>query len=262
MKLFVGVTDNEWFDFLSSLQDIDEANFWRPSPSTAFQSLQPGELFLFKLHSPKDFIAGGGVFAYSTILPISLAWDAFSGKNGASSYEEMRTLIVRRRGGPDNRWEDFKIGCILLTQPFFFDESDWFPPPEWKAPTVRGKTYDLNTEAGKFIWKKIEHIWAKNKILELDKHYGGITANQDRYGKEILIKPRLGQGAFKVLVTDAYNRSCAITNERALPVLEAAHIKSFLAHGPHEVRNGVLLRSDMHKPFDRGYLTITPKLCT
>ena len=107
MKLFVGVTDNEWFDFLSSLQDIDEVNFWRPSPSTAFQSLQPGELFLFKLHSPKDFIAVGGVFAYSTILPISLAWDAFSRKNGASSYEEMRTLIVRRRGGPDNRWEDF-----------------------------------------------------------------------------------------------------------------------------------------------------------
>ena len=94
----------------------------------------------------------------------------------------------------------------------------------------------------------------------MDKHYGGITANQNRYGKEILIKPRLGQGGFKVLVTDAYNRSCAITNERALPVLEAAHIKPFSAHGPHEVNNGILLRSDMHKLFDKGYMTVTPKL--
>lgn len=64
----------------------------------------------------------------------------------------------------------------------------------------------------------------------------------------------------KIVVTDAYQRSCAITQERVLPVLEAAHIKPYADSGPHDVRNGVLLRSDMHKLFDSGYLTITPKL--
>ncbi|MFA5536800.1 MAG: HNH endonuclease, partial [Bacillota bacterium] len=44
------------------------------------------------------------------------------------------------------------------------------------------------------------------------------------YGKEQIIKPRIGQGAFKVLITDAYQRRCAITGEKTLPVLEAAHI--------------------------------------
>lgn len=28
--------------------------------------------------------------------------------------------------------------------------------------------------------------------------------------------------------------------------------------GPHETRNGLLLRSDLHKLFDHGYLAVTP----
>jgi len=260
MKIYVGITDSEWYDYLSNLPEIDEVNFWRPSAESTFKALQPGELFLFKLHSPRDFIAGGGVFAYSTILPISLAWDAFKEKNGAISHEEMRRQIIQYRRTTDNQWEDFKIGCILLTQPFFLEEADWFKTPEWSSSIVRGKGYDLNTEAGKYILKNIEHAIAKKKELYLDKTGRSIIEQHERYGKDILIKPRLGQSAFKVLVTDAYNRSCAITNERALPVLEAAHIKPYSVSGPHEVKNGVLLRSDMYKLFDRGYLTITPKL--
>ena len=79
------------------------------------------------------------------------------------------------------------------------------------------------------------------------------------YGKEYLIKQRLGQGAFQVLVTSAYKRQCAISGEKALPVLQAAHIKPFTAEGPNSVNNGLLLRSDLHILFDRGYLTITPE---
>jgi putative restriction endonuclease len=68
----------------------------------------------------------------------------------------------------------------------------------------------------------------------------------------------LGQGAFRVLVTDAYTRRCAITGERTLPALEAAHIKPFALSGPHQTANGLLLRSDLHRLFDLGYLTVTP----
>jgi putative restriction endonuclease len=39
--------------------------------------------------------------------------------------------------------------------------------------------------------------------------------------------------------------------------LEAAHIKPYAVAGPHTVSNGLLLRSDVHKLFDTGYLTIT-----
>lgn len=59
-------------------------------------------------------------------------------------------------------------------------------------------------------------------------------------------------------MTDTYNRRCAVTHERTLPALDAAHIKPFKLCLSHAVNNGILLRSDLHKLFDKGYLTFTP----
>jgi putative restriction endonuclease len=59
-------------------------------------------------------------------------------------------------------------------------------------------------------------------------------------------------------VTDAYGKCCAMTNERTLLVLEAAHIRSCADQGPHQLSNGLLLRSDLHKLFDLGYVTVDP----
>jgi len=81
-----------------------------------------------------------------------------------------------------------------------------------------------------------------------------------RYGADYLTHARLGQGAFRVLVTDAYHRRCAITGERTLPVLEADHIRSYSETGPHLISNGLLLRSDLHILFDEGYVTLTEDL--
>jgi putative restriction endonuclease len=62
----------------------------------------------------------------------------------------------------------------------------------------------------------------------------------------------------RVMVTEVYSRKCAITGERTLPVLEAGHIKPYSLVQRHEVSNGLLLRSDLHRLFDGGYLTIDP----
>lgn len=255
MKAFVGVTDNNWFSFLSQQPGIDEVNFWQPSGKTLFKSLSPGELFLFKLHSPLNYIAGGGFFAHSSILPVSLAWEAFGVKNGAGSFQEMRRLIERRR--TTTPFEDYKIGCIILTQPFFLKQEDWIPvPPDFSLNIVQGKTYDLTKGHGKGLWDQVpsglaapdQNIW-QGQVSE--------TEAENRYGMPIMITPRLGQGSFRVMVTDAYQRRCAITQEKILPALEAAHIKPFSESGPHKVSNGILLRSDIHRLFDAGYVTVT-----
>jgi len=39
--------------------------------------------------------------------------------------------------------------------------------------------------------------------------------------------------------------------------LETSHIKPYSENGPHSLNNGLLLRSDLHTLYDRGYLTIT-----
>lgn len=253
INLIIAVTDNDWYEMLRHRPDLKEVNFWAPS-ATNFRALQPGELFLFKLHAPRNVIVGGGVFAYSNALPCSLAWEAFGQSNGARSAQEMRTRIARYRAADPNDRSDFTIGCRVLTQPIFFDEPDWIPVPvSWSPNIVSFKTYNTTDAEGLYLWEAV------NDRLNRMRMPGFSEAGQ-RYGEPHLIRPRLGQGAFRVLVTDVYERRCAVTQERTLPALEAAHIRPYGAGGNHEARNGILLRRDIHSLFDAGYVTVTPSL--
>jgi putative restriction endonuclease len=80
--------------------------------------------------------------------------------------------------------------------------------------------------------------------IEISRTDFNSSGNAERFGEPRLVKPRLGQGAFRILVTDIYDRKCAITQERTLPALEAAHIRPYIDGGAHEARNGLLLRRD------------------
>jgi len=244
MKGFVGVTDNQWYEFLSQQPGIDEVNFWQPGGSRIFQSLKPGDPFFFKLHSPENFIVGVGFFAHSTILPISIAWSAFGTKNGVNSVSEMRRRTEKYRRSRPSPLEDYKIGCILLTQPLFFGRKDWVSvPPDFSLNIVQGKTYDLTSGHGLRLWEQIEARMQTRPDLEKQLR---VAEAEARYGVPALVQPRLGQGSFRVLVTDVYERRCAITREKTLPALEAAHIRPFSENGPNRVENGLLLRSDIH----------------
>ena len=61
MKLYLGNTDLEWFNYLSNIQPED-VNFWQPGGNTNFKVLGPGAPFLFRLKSPINKIGGLGFF--------------------------------------------------------------------------------------------------------------------------------------------------------------------------------------------------------
>jgi len=247
VKLFVGITDKSWYDHLSSAGP-DEVNFWKPGETGSFGVLQPGELFLFKLHSPLNYIVGGAYFLRFSRLPVSLAWEAFGSKNGVRSLADFRERISKYRKEPIGL--DPSIGNIILTEPFWFPQDAWIPAPtDWPRSTVQGKSYDALEGRGFELLAAVrERLGAKRlEVLESKTRYGITEA---RY--------RIGQGGFRVLVTEAYQRRCAITGESTLPVLEAAHIRPYAEDGPHEVKNGILLRSDMHTLFDRGLIGVSP----
>jgi putative restriction endonuclease len=252
INLVVAVTDDDWFETLRRQPSLSEVNFWAPS-AVNFRALQPGELFLFKLHAPRNVIVGGGIFAYANSLPWSLAWDAFREANGAHSAQEMRTRIAKYRHTDPGDRSDFVIGCRILTQPIFFEEVDWIPVPKsWSSNIVSFKTYDTGKAEGLALWDAISGRIVQSPVFAIGP--------ADRFGEPQLIKPRLGQGAFRVLVTDIYSRRCAVTQERTLPALEAAHIRPYSDGGEHEAQNGLLLRRDIHSLFDAGYVTVTPDL--
>jgi putative restriction endonuclease len=251
MQAYVGITDRSWFEYLRSQPSLEEANFWRPSGNQHFKALRPGELFLFKLHSPDDYIVGGGIFAHFSLLPINLAWESFGKSNGSGSLSEMRRQVAKYQHKDDQYLVDYVIGCILLAQPFFLPQRDWIPVPDWKPGIQQGRGYDLSVEPGLSIWSRL------NRSTRFEHE---TREERAQFGKPVLILPRLGQGSFRILVTDAYGRRCAVTNERTLPALDAAHIKPYAESGEHSVSNGILLRRDLHALFDQGYVTINPAM--
>jgi len=253
VRLVVAVTDGDWFNQLRRQPELAEVNFWSPSPKS-FRALQPGELFLFKLHAPINMIVGGGVYASSTIMPLSLAWEAFGSANGVTSLAEMRSRILRYRKMDPATVEPVEIGCRILTQPFFLPEQRWFPPPpSWSRNIVSFTSYGTDEAEGMALWDAVQDA------MNVETPSFGFAEAQARYGEPTLIRPRLGQGAFRLVVTDLYGRQCAITKERTLPALEAAHIRPYADGGEHSPANGILMRRDIHSLFDQGYVTITPE---
>ena len=248
--MYVGITDSDWYNILKD-ENCDEVNFWRPG-SSAFKAVEENEMFLFKLHSPQDFIVGGGFFVKYSLVPTYLAWDAFGIKNGTRSLKELNDRINKYRGRNNIVQNNPQIGCIILTEPFFFNEEDWLPVPnDWKSSIVQGKAYDTDTAIGQSLYNDVvdrlsgKHLKNKdNQPEKMRRYYDAVT------------KHRIGQGAFRVAVADAYQRRCAITGEKTLPVLQAAHIKPYAQDGPHQVSNGLLLKSDFHTLYDDGYITV------
>lgn len=251
MRFWVGITDQDWFEYLRA-RAPDEVNFWQPSAGRRAVRLEAGAPFLFKLHAPRNYVVGGGFFVRYSALPARLAWEAFGEKNGVGDYAELRRRIERYRTTASAG--DPVIGCNVLNAPFFLAERDWVAIPEtWAPNTQQGRTFDTATSDGLALWNAVSrYLPGQSTPVQ--------QIAEPRFGAEYLTRARLGQGAFRVLVTEAYERRCAITGERTLPVLEAAHIKPYAKTGPHLVSNGMLLRSDLHILFDDGYITVMDDL--
>ncbi|HXI13800.1 MAG TPA: HNH endonuclease [Thermoanaerobaculia bacterium] len=263
MRGFIANTDYDWFTYLRSLEPaVDEVNFWKPGAASNFRALQPGEPLFFKLKVPHNAIGGFGYFAHYSRLPVSMAWEVYGQANGAPNFTMIRERLLRFR----NRFEmetdprqDFWIGCVLINQPTFFDQNDWVQMPvDWSSNIVQGKGYDLSSGEGLRIWTECLGR-AEARYENLQKLIPMAVTEREPYGSPAIIYPRLGQRSFRVAVLDSYGRRCAVTSERTLPALEAAHIRDYHDLPSHSINNGILFRADIHKLFDAGYVTVTPE---
>lgn len=254
----VAPTDYGWYEFLFQSPSWPEVNFWTPSTYHSFKAPEFSP-FLLKLKAPHNAICGFGYFARYSPLPDWLAWDCFREGNGYPTLHAMREKIAQIRhrmhfAGTERLAE---IGCIVLVNLFLFPQQDWIPQPtDWPPRNLRPMRYDLERGEGARVWKScLERGSSYARPTQQDAPFA-VREPKPRYGEPVLIRPRLGQGAFRVAVTDAYERACAVTREHSLPALEAAHIKPFSLDGPHLVNNGLLLRADLHRLFEQGYVGV------
>lgn len=231
------------------MPSIDEVNFWKPSAKD-FYAIRPGERFAFKLKAPRNAIGGFGILAESSVLPIGTAWEAFGVKNGVPSLEAFVAAIAQYRDRERVTPSTF-IGCRILVDPVFLKPESWLAPPaNWARNIVQGKAYSTGNDDGAALWDQLDGVAAGGVVPGLADHH------QARFGEPMLIAPRLGQGAFRVVITELYGRQCALTDGRVLPALDAAHIVPYAEGGSHSKTNGILLRKDIHSVFDAGYATL------
>ncbi|WP_165356995.1 HNH endonuclease [Nocardioides zhouii] len=277
MRIVVGVTDNHWASFLRDRDDVTEANFWQPS-SHGFKALAPGEPFLFKTKDPKKFngfdipgyhLVGGGFFDEYVEMRVSEAWTIWGVANGVGSEAE---LLMRAQGyrarSTSSVDPDPTIGCIILRNIFFAERGSEIPePPHWARNIVTYAGYDLDSaeprQDSEYVmdaFAALQHGARVDYAWEPDLRGVKLDWEGPRYGPPVLVRPRMGQGHFKRAVAAAYGHRCAVTASATFPSLEAAHIMPFAEGGEHAVANGLLLRTDVHRLYDRGYLSVDADL--
>jgi predicted RNA-binding Zn-ribbon protein involved in translation (DUF1610 family) len=73
-----------------------------------------------------------------------------------------------------------------------------------------------------------------------------------------IVRVRRGQRQFREHLLDAQGETCAFTGEAPARVLEAGHLYSYAELGVHHEHGGLLLRRDVHRLFDDGWLAVDP----
>jgi putative restriction endonuclease len=258
MRAYVGVTDNEWYHFLAARPEVTEVNFWQPSGGRGFRILTPGEPFFFKTHFPHNRVVGGGFFSDSARLRVSEAWELFGEANGVDSVDQMKARIGHYRRTQLGRGGDPVIGCLFVRDVRFFPvDSTMAPPPRFAPNIVQGKSYDLADQSvAPYFRMLLQLLLGVDVELDFQQPW---HRQRPVFGDPRLAPYRLGQRSFQAVVLDAYHRRCAISGTHIPPVLQAAHIRPVTAGGEHRLDNGLLLRSDVHTLFDRGYLAVDPR---
>ncbi len=89
----------------------------------------------------------------------------------------------------------------------------------------------------------------------------GEEPEENRLPNKVLraILQRRGQNEFRQNLLAAYGGKCCITGCNAEPALEAAHIVGYAESKSQDIRNALLLRSDIHTLFDLNLIRINPE---
>lgn len=95
--------------------------------------------------------------------------------------------------------------------------------------------------------------------LEKNGYWSATQESDDRQRAIVEVVQRKGQPLFRLRLLSAYQFRCSISNCDAVQALEAAHISPYSGAQSNVIRNGLLLRADLHTLFDLNLIAIDPK---
>jgi len=98
-----------------------------------------------------------------------------------------------------------------------------------------------------------------NDPLTKTQNQSQMDLDQGKTRREVEQTIREGQTQFRNKLLDHYGASCMVSGVKVLEVLEAAHILPYNGQSTNDITNGMILRSDIHRLFDKGLLGFRPE---
>ncbi|NVB39711.1 HNH endonuclease [Pseudenhygromyxa sp. WMMC2535] len=97
--------------------------------------------------------------------------------------------------------------------------------------------------------------------LSAEEEPGGYQLSDADTRERLLVEmvQRRGQQRFRRALIDRDGAVCAISGCRVREALEAAHLSPYRGEKDNDLANGVLLRADLHKLFDRFLIGVHPQ---
>ena len=252
-------SDPTWFAHFARPNQVwteEVVNYWRPG-KTGFSAIPVGQPVFLRLRHPANVIAGFGFYSETVELPLGITWELFGPRNGAPTQERFESLIRKYRASEEMYRP---LISILLSNVSFLPlgwRIPWGEAEGWSRNIVALKAYDLSTEPGNRLLELMDLVGEMRPAFLEERFQMPDGDSRLRHETEVVL--REGQAVFRARLLNSY-RCCAVSGEHSLPVLDAAHITPYLGPASNHPQNGLVLRTDIHRLFDAGYVTVTPSL--
>lgn len=159
-----------------------------------------------------------------------------------------------------------------------------FRQARWCSENLTTETSSKRSRTRRYIGREgsPEHLEAI-KMLERRREITRLTKQLEKIEKQVATKvpyfspitetdieeeihrinvitlSRPKQREFRQTLLKVYENRCAITGCDVPAALEASHIDPFAKGGSNSIFNGLLLRADIHRLFDRYFISVHPK---
>lgn len=194
-------------------------------------------------------LSGGPLLGWGRALedarPLT-ARDEVPWKDGRDPYRSRFTFeLVSDSVNAPSTWN--RIGPRLSSNPPLQGPRRWTSPED---ETVLASFFDTALED--FLGR----VLASEPEQDTPAPSVGVISEDERKFVDRLQAVREGQAQFRSRLIAAYG-ACAVTGTQTEHVLEGAHILPYSGPQSNHIRNGLLLRRDIHRLFDAHLLTIS-----
>lgn len=207
----------------------------------------PGSLVLFLVEKDgEQIICGGGFFLKHLNLDITSCWNEYGVLSG---YMTLNDFLKRAK--------EFKadmndpLSCYIADGSFIFIRKNMVHVPDMFRINFEDRsriTIPSDEPFGMFI-KKVCLERRKAQIDPSSCTWPGI------YYVASVHKSAEQASQYRTKLLSVYGFKCAVTGCTLMPALSVAHIKTIYDDRYLNLNNGVILRSDIHHLFSKGYLT-------